>query len=403
MLIFLHALILMGVVSLRWRDFMGSRLKPAPSASFPNALDRVSRGKPGRVVYRSIGLEQTAPFPFIVQQERWYHVLLKKVGVAHEISVGNPTIDGKFFFITDYPNHLERSLKSPGLQGAIETLFTLSVKSLFVSSQKTWCVMETGGVMREEEHYDRIRTILKRIAGALQEGEEESSLRFRMNTGYWAFLSIAFHIGFFITGLFAAFPAIPYPIDVVNNGELWAMGLLSGLLAASAWAALLLWFFRGTSWAGWVFADFLLVGLAGIVMLVGFELRELNIELDTAPATVHTQKVVERSCSLTCSRGSGKRRRSRTFTLTPAQCEAASRPQTLAEHLGRDPKCQYDTTFNFYLAVTPWYEGRREPYEFYPKSDLFDAVPLGGKINITSHPGYFGMEWVDIKGFQPAP
>lgn len=402
MVIVVQLAILLSVMFFRWRQFLGSGLKPAASSKFPNAVEQITEGKGNSVYSRWVGLEQAARFPFVVRRERWYHGFLKAIGVAQEISVSNHAMDRKLFFITDYPSHLEESLKSKALQDALASLFEMPVKSLFVSRHKSWCVMASAGLKRDELFYDLIRTNVKNITSTLTEGAEISSTRFGLNTGYWAFLAMALHMGLFLTAILGALPTFFDSMEIVSYAEWWSTAIFAGLILAGIWLGLLIWFFHGTSWAGWVLTDFLLAGLVGIMMSTGYGLREVNILFDIASPTMHVKPVVYRSCSLTCSRGSGKRRKSSTHSLTEIQCEAGARSGTLATYQTYDYKCSSSHYFSYYLAVEPWRKGESKPYDFTTNSELFDDVRRGTPMSIPSHPGYFGIEWVDIDSIQPA-
>lgn len=217
---------------------------------------------------------------------------------------------------------------------------------------------------------------------------------------------MAIHMGFFLTAMFGALPTFLDSMEIVSYVEWWGTALFAGLILAGVWLAMLLWLFSGTSWAGWVLADYLLAGLIGILITTGYGLRKTNILLDTKPPTLYDKPIVERSCTLTCSRtvGSGKRRRTESTTHFPteAQCEAPSRQQTVQYFLQQDYKCSYNNHFNYRLVVEPWCQGSKKPYHFNTNSQLFDAVRRGTIMTIPSHPGRFGIEWVDIDSIQPA-
>jgi hypothetical protein len=69
-------------------------------------------GKRGWIVRLHVGIRQQNGIPFIVKPERWYHRLLKGLGIASEIRIGNAKFNRKYFITTDYPGHLERALES---------------------------------------------------------------------------------------------------------------------------------------------------------------------------------------------------------------------------------------------------------------------------------------------------
>jgi hypothetical protein len=405
MVLILQIALLMSVAFFRWRQFLGSGLKPSASKKFPNALEYISKSK-DQTYSRWIGLRQEARFPFVVRRERWYHRFLKFIGVAHEISVQDDTINRKLYFITDYPSHLEESLKSDSMQAALKRLFDLPVKGLFVSTHKTWCVMRGSAHDMDADYYDQIRTLMTRIPEALKDGAESSVQRLGVNTGYWAFLALALHMGLLLTAMFGALPTLLDHMEIVSHVEWYATAVFFGLMLSGIWLAVLLWFFQGTSWAGWVLVDFLVAGLFGIMITSGYALREANILLDTAAPVVHVKPVVDRSCSLTCSKseGYGKRRRTRstTHTLAEAMCEAGARQATINQYLRIDYKCHHSASFSYHLAMEAWRAGSTKPYRFSTSSKLFDAVRRGTLMHIPSHPGRFGIEWVDIDSIQPA-
>ncbi len=396
MVVFLQLCLFVIAVSLRGRYLFGRHLR-ADSAS--GRLSYTARSKYG-ITARHVGIVQRNGIPFIVKSERWYHRLLKSIGIASEIRIASSEFDRKYFITTDYPTYLERTLGSGQLLSHLQELFALPVKSLHAMPNKIWCVIRKDDLQEADAHYEKHFALLDTISKSSSRsiGYDHGLVPSRL--GVMAFLCVCVHAGLLTLGIFGIFPTLADSVDVVDTLAWVLKGIMAGSAAAAIWLFLILNIFRGSSWICWVFADFVLCGLLGFVLSGIFVVREANIHLPQPPPQVYGQPIMQKTCILECKRSCGRRctQRSSYPFHSDASCNPQSRAAIMQEKRQADHICRSSAWYEYTIQVRHWQ--KLSHYSFSPDVSLFDSVRVGDFLNVPVHERALRLEWVDTDSIQ---
>ena len=377
---------------IRGRKLLGKHLELVSPGS--DVLDYTSKRR-GTYLARHIGLAVPGAIPFVVRRERFYHRLLKMLGIASEIQVGNDGFDGRYFVTTDFPGHLEQLLASKELQAHVHELLTLPVVSLHTTHHRIWCEIARGDYSKPQDHFEKHLHLLRQIAGDIQASlTPERSLPAARWRGVAALSVIVVHAGLLMFGMLGFLPTFADSVHTADTGALLRMGLVAGAVAALVWLPSILAVFSGSSWSPWVLTDFLISGLIGFVLAGVHVVREVNVQMPQPEARQYQLPVLQKACTLSCS--SGRRSRSTYPFVSDAACSPPQRQKVMAEKKQSDPVCARRAWFTLTLDVKHWRE--QDPYSFDASEQLFDAVRTGRSVTLPVHPGALGLEWVDWEG-----
>lgn len=399
MVILLQLAILVLVCVYRLWHMHGGRLKTSPHGTSPDQLERVWEHK-GHLKGCYFGLSQQHGFPFIVRRERWYHRLLKSIGIASEISLRDEIIDRNWYFITDYPEHLERALHNEHFLKALRVLLQRPVLELWSTPHRLWCKIDVKQVDKDLLTRKLFWQRLADVRDHVQQPVHQGQLRFPRQ--WRAFAFIALHAGLFFTACFGFLPTLLDENEIVSNRE-WLMHAVAyAVTAAFLWFMVIMAFFRQTSWAGWVVADFVLVGLVGVLVTSGYLVREVNIHMDMAKPVHIERRVTNRYCEIECEYVCGRRcSRTETYRIEDRFCTPETRQDTLNTYSVQYTTCQSNADFKFTLEMPHWHEGK-ETYSYAPMPHVFDRVQTGTLVSVPVHEGALGIEWVNTREIQPA-
>lgn len=391
MVIFLQLCILVVFTILRGRMLFGMHL---PSVSSERGILDYTLKVRGTVIARHIGIYQHGGIPFVIRPERAYDRILKNLGIASEISIGNAAFDKKYFIITDFPGHLEQLLASKELRMDVQKLFRWPVKSLHATRSRVWCVISRKHIHKPRDHFDRHALLLGNISAAsgasLTVGLPPAS-RWR---GMAALSFIALQGGVLTLGLLGNLSTYADSAHTEDTAALILKGAMAGMLAAFAWGFCILALFKGSPWVSWVLADFVLFGLAGFLLSGMVAVREVNLHAPQPAAQIHELPVIEKICVLKCSMRIGKStRRSSYMYNTAYECSPESRENIVARKEQSDPICASSNRFEYTLRLRHWREA--QPYEFSPSVKVFDSVGIAEPMKVPVHQGALGLEWID--------
>jgi hypothetical protein len=196
--------IFLGALFYRRGFLLGNHLQQ--SSYEPRWLTYTNQYK-SMIVARHIGVIQEFGFPFIITREKWYHRILKSLGIASEISVGENGFDRKHFLITDYPTHLEKILKSENIVSKITEIFSFPVDSFHATRNKMWIIIQRKDFNKADEYYHNQLSALSWISKLVQEVNRDTKTSFEnKKTGAYALAFLATHAGMVLLGILGALP-----------------------------------------------------------------------------------------------------------------------------------------------------------------------------------------------------
>ena len=393
MVIVLQICLFLIAFAIRGRYLFGKHLQEADAS---NRLRYIARNKNKSLVGRHVGITQHDGITFIIKPERFYHRLFKLIGIASEIKIPDKNFDKKYFVISDYPNHLERIVASGQLLSHLQELFALPIKSLHATKDKIWCVIKKEDLQEGDEHYKKHAELLEKISACTNSKSiPEYGLVKSRNLGMAALIFVCFHAGFLGLGIFGALPTLLDSVHIVDFNLLVIYGLITGGVFSAVWLFIILAIFNKTSWICWVLADFVLSGIIGFVLAGSFIVREANQYLPQPPAKLYEQPIIQKSCTIKCSKSCGKRctRRSSYPFYSEQNCDIQSRSTNIQQKIQSDYICKNNSWYEYKITVKSWKETTN--YSFKPEEVLFDSVHEGGYLNIPVNKGALGLEWID--------
>lgn len=383
---------------LRGRFLFGKHL--TESKQTPERLDYIQIPINRNVKERHVGLRQSHGIPFFIRSERWYHRVLKAIGIAVEIKVQNQDFDKKYFIATDFPNHLERAISSGDLLKNLQDLFALPIKSLHAAPNAIWCVIEKKDRNKPEEYFTAHLQILKRIS---EYSTSKTSANYNLSEtsrhSYWAFFAICVHLSLFGLGFMGMIPGSFDSIDIVNTTEWFITGILLGGVFAGGWLFLNLLILKRTPWICWFLTDFILFGVIGFLLSGIWIVRELNDLLPQPPATEFTQHIVKRECVLHCASNSRRSRVTRYTHASDLACAPEARASEMQKKMLENYKCSNKAWYEFQIYTSHW-KGNKN-YGFPSSQALFDQTQTGSVLQIPVNQGALGLEWVDVDKISP--
>jgi hypothetical protein len=379
----------------RRRRLLGRHLKPGTVTSLGSYLSNVSTGRHGRVTGRELGILRARTFPLVVVPERWYHRVLKRVGLAAELELGDAALDQRWFIITDDPERLRRAVGSPSLRAQLQALLSLRLSAIRTAGDRAWIEVAAVDLKLADTHFRHHLELLGKVQDSLlalrldaagAEGAGPSRRAF-------AYVALALQAGLFAASLTGLALAWMTPAQTVDWAPLLAAGSILGTLAAAAWLAVVARRLRGTAWLTWILTDLALTGLVGFLLGGVLLVRAANIELDFGDPQPASARVGTRSCTLECSTGSGRSSKKSWHRISLAECRADRRAATVEAMRLRDSKCANRSEWQLQVGLWHW-RPDRPPFEFGATASLWDGLEAAGRLEVPLHPGAFGLEWV---------
>lgn len=382
----------------RGRLLTGKHLTPRQKND--SLLHHIYQDKHGIISVHHIGIERKQGIPFTIKRERWYHRLLKLMGLASEISVAHPEFNGKFFIITDYPDHLKHAFESKELLPQIQALFALPVKSLHATHHKIWCALKRKNQNLDNPHYKEHQALLQNISRLTTECPLPTR-RHTKRLGKMALSCIAVHAGLLAIGIWGFLPTFSDNIITLDPQSWIIKGLIAGLVLSGIWLVCLFFLFRGSSWICWVLVDFVLIGVVSFMLSGIFLIREANIHLPQREVQTYSQPILQRMCIVQCRKGYGKNPPKREYRFySEDDCQPSNRPALLKKKKYESVICQSRAWFEYSLSVhSPWQ--RSSPYTFSVSETLFDSTSVNGELIIPVNTGIFRIQWIDTDSIKP--
>jgi hypothetical protein len=323
---------------------------------------KIVRSKNGIVGLKG-GLESTDNFDFSIKLEKWYDRLFKRIGLSVEFQAGNDDFDRKFYIVSDDQRVFDCLAKEDDLRDEVQQLFQLHpkycayVKELRCNSSRLWLEYRCEGGFSTDNIPTIIETVvptLRATADRLVKEASNGSEGFDRYTLRAAFI-LAVASGLGINGVCQLifridWSALPYTID---RWELFSNALLLGGVVTALLLLSTICFLGRTSRAHLVFIEVLFIGAFGAFATSMEELRDMNIEMDTMPASKYTVVIHNKRIQ--------HHRKGRT---------------------------------NYYLQVDDWLKKGNwkeidVPYE------LYNDVREGDDIALYQKPGYLGYRWIE--------
>jgi hypothetical protein len=397
MILLVYLAVFAFVFFIRYRSLSGGSMNlqvDESGRSYYQRIDPVSKKSANFNIRLGLPLDERLFFK--IAPEGRLSRLLKSLGVAEEFQTGDSKTDA-LLFVSDDPALFGDLMQSPQMRGALDTLTARHSKiKLRAFGHRLWLEAYNTPPGWLEKNRDTILTHLWEIA-------DISAKNARMSAREAPRFSYAQRAAFFmvlhatlLTGGIAGFAAYAAGDIEMMNMQRFLMATLALVpLAAGLWIALLAIFLRRSMWLVLALGDFILIGIAGLVLSVPLFSLELNRRLPQAPPTLYSQPLLDKSCSVHCRRKRGKSTTTRTYDLTPAECRATARDAKVQSLKQSDSVCSYSASLRYKLRFEPFHADQDKPYILKASAAQFDAGQRGDVYDIPVHPGALGHAWLD--------
>ncbi len=353
-----------------------------------------------RIESRQVGVKRDGGFAFSVRPEQWYHEILKKAGIATEISIPDTEFDNRYFIASDSPHILEKLLKHSGLMQSLKKLFGLPVESLHVTSKRIWCEISNSDLRDSDDYYEKHYEILESVAQSLSLADSAEVNR-TTNYAPYAIAFVSVHLGVLAAAITWLVTNATATTEILDTTPWILQGMVCSGLLVFLWYRLIVYVFKNTSWVCWVFADFLLIGAAGFALMGTSVVKSTNIVYDRTGPTVYEQPIMRRFCTLHCYKKCGRRCiNTRRIPLQDEQCLPTARATLISQKRQEDYVCAAQAYYTYNLLIRDWRSDQLYNHETYAR--IFDAVHVGQTIRIPVKSGALGLSWVDTAEILPS-
>jgi hypothetical protein len=316
----------------------------------------------GRVRGAYLGVDAPEGCYLALKPERWTGRFDRWAGLSVECRTHEPGFDARFNIVSNDTRVCALLREDARARAAVQKLFDSAdglpcrVLQLRCGAGRLWIHLQaTRGFHRDTALAlaKRVAPILATLATRLDEGARGIGNRLGDPFVRRAVLLLAISTGLALNGLVHASRLgaieIPFTLDTI---ELWKLALLGGGSAVAALVTVAVIAIGYSARAHLVIAELLLVGSFGAVMTTFVELRDLNMEFDTRPATAYETVAL------------GKR---------------ISRDERAAQYL---------------VTVRDWADPGGER-TLSVSRDLYDRLRVGAGVAVVQKPGYLGFRWIE--------
>lgn len=388
MLFFIYVSIFLGLSAMRYYDLRGGKVSQKKVT--PDGYTYWQQASKNGQVTR-FALEVPDTVNFIVHKERSRDRFFKMLGIAQELQTGHYQFDNHYYIVTDDPDDLRSVFAAREVLDGIGRLFDTCAKRLQVHRGRLIVTLNPKKASAFGAH--GVTEAMEALKPLVQGLEKTYLPLTRRKVSWLALMAMAIHSGL----LMFAIPA--WFIDAMDGYEIldpyWSSAVYYGAAIAFLWLALLVLTFRGTAWMSWVGFDFLVIGVAGIILSSGFFVESYNISSDFSKPAIEKTYLVSKTCELKCTSGSGKRRRSTTYDLTAEQCLAANRANVKAEYRQRYSRCRSSAGFHYDFYFENPVKAGGKPVNKSVRSAEYDKAKDGQDALMPVQPGGAGYRWVD--------
>ncbi len=402
MIILFYMAVLVSLLVLRYRAATGHRMSEKrdglgrvyyEGVNIVEAVKRPESPRGGRSVV-DIGLKLDRPFFFRIRRLSALPVMLEHMKLAEYVD-GIP--GAGLAFVAEHPDDLRELINNRTAREAIYDIFVhYEAEKIVCFGQRIWVrlrgarLKNYNGTMRSA-----LLSRLWEIAHVAQENEQARAGTGREFHGAlrlpWV---MAAHLALLACGIFAGFYLlIDDRVTFLNPVTLWVYGFLLAIPLSLLWVNILYKFLRRTMWTILALADFILLGLTGIVLLSVSGIYAANRYLPQPPA-VHINSYVDNTvCSIRCHVTTGGHGIGWDAKLSGEECRAEHRNKLIVG-MRQQSRCLERIDYDFTLLTAPVPDMDKSLKIRVTRED-FDTITLGDPVSIAVYRGAFGLRWID--------
>ncbi|HRJ65922.1 MAG TPA: hypothetical protein PLW48_02205 [Alphaproteobacteria bacterium] len=343
-----------------------------------------------------VGLPVDTRLFFKVAPETAMSRFLKSIGVAEEFETGDAKTDA-LLFVSDDPALFQDLMQAQNVRTAIDTLMAQARKArLRAFGHRLWLEVDNVPAGWIESNRQKILTHLWEIS-------DIATKRAQTTLDTAPFFSYAQRAAFFMVlhatlltaGIIGALAYAGGDVNMLDISKFMMASLALVPLTAGLWVFALLASLKRSMWMVVALGDFILIGLAGLVLSVPLLTQEANRRLPQAPPSVQSQPLLQKSCEVHCKKRRRKRSTSRSYPLGEAGCMPGAREREVAALRDTDSICASSAKLRYKLSFPSWKQDGGEMFTMDAGPQLFDAGQRGDYYDFAVHPGALGHAWLD--------
>lgn len=397
MILLIYLAIFAAVFFIRYRSLSGGGMSlhvDDKGRSYYLSQKPVSKKSPYLNV--RIGLPTDARLFFKIAPETLMSRLLKGLGVAEEFETGDKKTDA-LLFVSDDPALFQDLMQSPRVRTAIDTLMAQGKKiRLRAFGHRLWLEVDNVLPTWIDSNDTKILTHLWEISDiASKRAETTLENTPRISYAQRAAFFMVLHATLLTAGIAGAIAYAGGDINMLNMTRFMTAALALVPLATGLWILALLAALKRSMWLVVALGDFILIGLAGIVLSTPLLAQEANRRLPQAPPTVISKPLLQKTCSVHCSKRRRKSSTTRTYDLSPSECLPVVREARMAELRDSDYVCASSAKLRYKLSFPSLRAEGSEVFTMSAGPQLFDAGERGDNYDFLVHPGALGHAWID--------
>lgn len=314
-------------------------------------------------------------YRFELKRESALDQFFKRLGLSVEFQFGQLGFD-KLVYVASNDDHLiNRLANSPVLRASAVELFQTEIfkhrlKGVFCAHGRLWLDIRNGNrLFGEDADADEMSHIAERLLPHLEQMAkalrdvvpDTSSARSRDKYLFRAVVLLSISSALTANGIGHALrTAILSDAFTLDTFQLWGYAVVCGLIIIGLMLVATVVLLGGSARAHLVLIELVLVGSLGAVLTSWAELRDMNIELDTAQPELREATIVGMHTS--------RSRRGGT---------------------------------SYYLQVPNWHPSEEGVRNISVSSSFYTSASVGNVLQFSEHQGHLGIRWATLRGLKP--
>lgn len=341
-----------------WRRYI-SQWKPE---GFAAGLQYKYSRRKRKITSVDLGIACHKLASFSLKRQSGLDNFFKRIGVSNEFETGDQDFDDSIYLVSDNKTLHHALANSSAFRSAVKTIMNFGVASKLEAREihcrngRLWATLKAGSDYNEGQISSVAKALVKEfetLVNSVQEVATVSGSRWSDPFVIKAALLLAISSGLAINGCIQffriGFAKLPFTLD---SSLIADDALVYSVVFILAFVGIALYWLGRSARTHIVLIELMTVGALGAFLTVATEMRDINIEMDTAsPQVFETQ--VERKYT---SRG-------------------------------------YRRGTKYYVVIKDW-RCDCGTYRIRVSASFYRSVSEQGKIQLVQHQGYLGYPWI---------
>lgn len=299
---------------------------------------------------------------FSLKRQSGLDNFFKRMGVSNEFETGDQAFDDSIYLISDNKTLHHALANSPAFRSAVKKIMDFGIASKLEAQEihcrngRLWATFKAGSDYNEGKIFTVAKALAKEfetLVNSVQEVAAVSGSRWSDPFVIKAAFLLAISSGLAINGVIQffriGFSKLPFTLDpslIVEDAFVYSLALIL------AFAVIALYWLGRSARTHIVLIELMTIGALGTFLTVATEMRDINIEMDTASPQVFETQVEQKYTTR------GRRRGTKYHVVV------------------KDWRCDCGT------------------YRMRVSEFIYRSVSEQGKVQLVQHQGYLGYPWI---------